>query len=78
MVEWIHKESTWRLAGDWEHFEDDESVFMPNWDSDGPDGHVPFTQWLDSECEDGWEVLKISRNFRAQDEETWVVFRKQV
>jgi hypothetical protein len=38
----------------------------------------PFPQWLDKECEDGWEVLKISRDFNSEGQGTWVVFRKEV
>jgi hypothetical protein len=37
-----------------------------------------FTEWLDERCTDGWEVLKISRDFQNPKHVTWVVFRKQV
>ena len=62
---WIHKE-------DW-------------WDNDKKDGygdliplsHSNFIEWLNEQCEDGWEVLKISRDFNSKWHSTWVVFRKQ-
>jgi hypothetical protein len=74
---WIHKESNFEL-----HtimvFNDSEGADFPRLMSqnENADGHT-FTQWLDIECEDGWEVLKISRVFNSFNSRTWVVFRKQ-
>ncbi|MBT4059037.1 MAG: hypothetical protein HOE69_01855 [Euryarchaeota archaeon] len=39
---------------------------------------LSFPDWLNLLCSDGWEVLKISRDFNNANQATWVVFRKQV
>jgi len=74
---WVHKESNWELHTIWEH-NSVEGCSFPKVMSQNAnaDGHT-FTQWLDLECEDGWEVLKISRAFSSNNSSTWVVFRKQ-
>ena len=90
---WIHKEDSWRewyVQGKVGH---PDTVYY-GWEVDGdktdftimdehtwmhgPDTHLSFTDWLDKQCADDWEVLKISRNFNSDLAETWVVFRKQV
>ena len=82
---WIHKEDEWYLDGTWEttagtgvanHFV--KSLEL-GWEGKNYAG-LTFTQWLDTECkmDGGWEVLKISRNFRSLDKRTWVVFRQQI
>ena len=51
------------------------------WQHDGHQVAVQnagFIEWLNEQCEDGWEVLKISRVFSGVHRNTWVVFRKQV
>jgi len=61
-TKWIHKEAWWA-----------------NYDSDNANlMNANFTEWLNEQCEDGWEVLKISREFQSSTHHTWVVFRKQV
>ena len=78
MVEWIHKESKWCLDGEWRQM-NSGLIFYPNKKHvDGNSHGQTFIQWLDSECEDGWEVLKISRDFNSEGQGTWVVFRKEV
>ena len=47
-----------------------------------------FAAWLDMQCKDGWEVIKIARNFNPVGENdygepnktmsTWCVFRRKV
>ena len=86
-MEWKHKEDSWRepkacqsgthtgwIVRDgipsYEH--------MDPWDWEKNDVHLSFPEWLDLLCNDGWEVLKISRDFNSSLAETWVVFRKQV
>ena len=74
---WIHKESNFQLHTIMEH-NSVEGASFPRVMSqnENADGHT-FTQWLDLECEDGWEVLKISRDYNSINNSTWVVFRKQ-
>ena len=73
MAEWQHKEASWSLKdlgseidnhGDMRHL--------------GFEAEPPFTKWLDEQCLDGWEVLKISRDFTCLRGSTWVLFRKQL
>ena len=87
---WIHKEDSWRAA----RIERDEwNVAFFGWKViDGIPSYgsmneseykeisadLTFTEWLDLQCSDDWEVLKISRAFNSSSGETWVVFRKQV
>ena len=42
---------------------------------------ISFTHWLDAQCDGGWEVFKISRDFnpgRHDFQRTWCVFRRLV
>ncbi len=60
--EWLHFEATWT---------------MTSWvEKEGKSERISFAEWLDLQCEDGWEVLKISRDFNDHQYKTWVVFRK--
>ena len=52
---------------DWEHKE-------ASWEDDGFSGKFPA--WLDKQCKGGWEVIKISRDFRGYSS-TWCVFRRR-
>ena len=77
MKEWIHKERNWsRVKQD---NQEGEPIGVMNYNWEGYESGVKpefkeFTDWLDWQCEDGWEVFKISRNFGTSD--TWCVFRK--
>ena len=74
---WIHKDSSFELHTIMKYNEQDGASFPRVMSqNENADGHT-FTQWLDIECEDGWEVLKISRAFNSINSRTWVVFRKQ-
>ena len=78
MAEWQHKERRW--SGEYQDNQEGDSINVMNYDSDGyQHSRKPefkqFTDWLDWQCEDGWEVFKISRNFENSD--TWCVFRKK-
>ena len=42
------------------------------------DFYWDFPTWLGHHSREGWEVFKISRNFRSQGKETWCVFRRRV
>ena len=90
---WIHKEESWRESYVEGEIGNPDAVYY-GWVVDGEDTHftvidehkwmydhdvnLSFTDWLDKQCSDDWEVLKISRNFNNSHTETWVVFRKQV
>ena len=81
MAEWQHKERNWSY-----HYQDNQDgdrISVAN--SDYHENTIKrsnfkeFTDWLDWQCEDGWEVFKISRNFgHAAYSETWCVFRKKL
>ena len=81
MAEWQHKERNWS-----KEYQDDKqgnriSVAL-YYDDGGIRGPKPefqkFTDWLDWQCEDGWEVIKISRNFAYEAQSsTWCIFRKK-
>ena len=62
---WIHKEDWW-----YNGMKDGYGELIPL-------SHSNFIEWLNEQCEDGWEVLKISRDFNSEWHSTWVVFRKQ-
>ena len=73
MAEWKHKERNWSRQ------------FQDNLSGESIDtyyGPVKVTQnfpeWLDWQCEEGWEIFKISRNFNEQARVgTWCIFRKR-
>ena len=88
---WIHKEDDWRAAHGlsdgnynasyygWEVL-DGVPIFgsISETQFKKKSAKLSFTEWLDLQCSDGWEVLKISRDFTDhQSRRTWVVFRKQ-
>ena len=37
-----------------------------------------FTTWLGLHSKEGWEIFKISREFRNKNENTWCVFRRKI
>ena len=82
MAEWQHKERNW--SGEYQDNQEGERIGVMRYDGDGyRNGRKPefkeFTDWLDWQCEDGWEVFKISRNFGYEaNSETWCVFRKKL
>ena len=39
---------------------------------------ISFVEFLDLHCKGGWEVLKISRDFNSQHQDTWCIFRRLV
>ena len=84
MAGWEHKERNWSklnqddISG--ERIKVHEMVFSHE---DDP-GHAKsnskyksFTEWLDWQCEEGWEVFKISRDF-SRNAGTWCIFRRLV
>jgi hypothetical protein len=68
MADWMHREATWA----WAHTEDE-------WGNRKYTLEMPeFTDWLDEQCKGGWEVFKISRDFRdSRGKTTWCIFRKK-
>ena len=86
MAGWEHKERIWSTLN-----QDDisgEPVKVHDWVySQAPDDpgraqsnskYKSFTEWLDWQCEEGWEVFKISRYFNSHDARTWCIFRRLV
>ena len=37
-----------------------------------------FTTWLGLHSKEGWEIFKISREFRNTNKNTWCVFRRKI
>jgi len=81
MAGWEHKERNWGI-----HHQDDFSgqaiqVSDTYWNGDAYESRTnskfkTFTEWLDWQCEQGWEVFKISRDFSGSNG-TWCIFRKK-
>ena len=69
MADWLHKDREWLTSNNYQHPEggwlnvgdDEEAVLMA------------FEDWLDWQCEGGWEVIKIHRDLKARS--IWCVFR---
>ena len=79
---WIHKEANWKRPYHSLEYSETYGYRDLIWTRMGKDeydktGNLSFTDWLDNHCSHDWEVLKISRNFNAHQQDTWVVFRKQ-
>ena len=92
-TKWIHKEDIWQAASGRRVFdqqnirswrgsgwkvEDGVPKYGPVNEDQFKNAQLSFPDWLNLLCSDGWEVLKISRNFQSETNDTWVVFRKQV
>lgn len=81
MAEWKHKERNW--SNRYQDNQDGDQIRVAdvdNWNNTKKKSNFKeFTDWLDWQCEDGWEVFKISRNFGYEAySETWCVFRKKL
>ena len=86
MADWEHKERNWST----EHIQmtDGKSYAVRDLQRAGVKDVRNFASWLDMQCKDGWEVIKIARNFNpvgknSYDEpittmSTWCVFRRKV
>ncbi len=86
MADWEHKERNWST----EHIQmaDGKSYSVRDLQRAGVNGVQNFAAWLDMQCKDGWEVVKIARNFNPVGENaygephitksTWCVFRRKV
>jgi len=74
MADWEHKERRWARNV----YSDLHGDLMQQENLGHPYPVFPrsFTEWLDWQCKDGWEVIKISRNFIELDR-TWCVFRRK-
>jgi len=73
MADWVHKTREW-LGADCYH-----SIEDADWLNVGEDDGAAlmcFEDWLDWQCEGGWEVIKILRDFSNKNEGIWCVFRK--
>jgi len=78
MAEWKHKDRHWIHEGSYQL-----SVYVRNvpfgyYLNAGQFGYIvrDFSTWLDYQCEEGWEVFKISRDFNGAGG-TWCIFRKK-
>ena len=79
MAEWKHKDRHWINESRYQ-----ESIFTMKFERNGnyldatSFGIIQrdFSTWLDYQCEEGWEVFKISRDFNG-DSGTWCIFRKK-
>ena len=86
MADWEHKERNWST----EHIQmaDGESYSVRDLQRAGVKDVGNFAAWLDMQCKDGWEVIKIARNFNPVGKNgygepiktmsTWCVFRRKV
>ena len=95
MADWEHKERNWST----EHIQMADGKYLYVRDLQragvirdlqraGFNGVQNFAAWLDMQCKDGWEVIKIARNFNPVGENaygephitksTWCVFRRKV
>ena len=84
MADWEHKERNWSKK--WQDDISGERVMVSNTVFSYPDdpGQVrfnskykSFTEWLDWQCKEGWEVFKISRDFNSHENaDTWCIFRR--
>ena len=77
MADWQHKERNWnadRYAG-----LNGDTMYNRNSPKGKPCEPRSFTEWLDWQCTDGWEVIKISRDFSnsVAFNDTWCVFRRK-
>jgi len=85
MADWIHKE------GHWEYYRHRKTHYYTDLNGEGVSKELmysrtgnsdnfierSFTEWLNWHCEGGWEVFKISRDFRTEEGATWCIFRKK-
>ena len=39
---------------------------------------MDFTTWLGHHSREGWEIFKISREFRSAGKETWCIFKRKM
>ena len=75
MADWQHKERKWSTS---RYYDLNGDKVKNHYPSPGRPGEPrSFTEWLDWQCTDGWEVIKISRDFNSGNlEDTWCVFRR--
>ena len=86
MADWEHKERNWST----EHIQmtDGKSYAVRDLQRAGVKDVRNFASWLDMQCKDGWEVIKIARDFNPVGKNgygepiktmsTWCVFRRKV
>lgn len=86
MADWEHKERNWST----EHIQmaDGKSYSVQDLQRAGVKDARNFAAWLNMQCKDGWEVIKIARNFNPVGEDdygdpiitksTWCVFRRKL
>ena len=72
MAEWQHKERFFNHPCKYDDIEGNRpGIHERNMESQS------FPNWLDWQCEGGWEVFKISRDFNGTSG-TWCIFRRLV
>ena len=74
MANWEHKDRSWN-SHNYEILEGEYT--LQNTNTQGPHGKSrSFSEWLDWQCTDGWEVIKIHRS--GDGRSTWCVFRRKI
>ena len=75
MADWIHKMRTWQTTQEMSF--DKPEIHLSGFD-------IGFVEWLDNQCEDGWEICIheiIEKNAQFSDgvkTAHWCVFRKKI
>ena len=72
MADWVHKTREWM---DSECYHSLDACWLNVGEDDWAE-LLTFEDWLDWQCEGGWEVIKILRDFSNKKEGIWCVFRK--
>ena len=87
MAEWEHKDRYWSELG--MQMADGKRYSVRELKKAGVTNTSDFSAWLDMQCKDGWEVIKIARDFSADSvkdqygdsvfyNSTWCVFRRKL
>ena len=86
MAEWEHKERNWSKQS--MQMADGQRYSVQELKRAGVSNPGNFASWLNMQCKDGWEVIKIARDFSAgpnknefgesiHNHSTWCVFRRK-
>ena len=73
MSDWEHKQRNWSKWHQDDYWGNRISIHEPGFENE----YMRFDNWLNMQCKNGWEVIKISRGFNTADGSTWCIFRKK-